>query len=237
MIEDGAFVLHGTTIRGVTIGRNRLVPIGETITTQREADALPRKGDPQSDFQREVLEVNAEFAEGYVEIYREDGQPEVIGVSRSPRTEFNTGRAPTIGRNLRREPFARIVGDVRLGANASVGRRTSIRADEGAPITIAADADIEDRVTFHALSGTSVTIGARLDTDDNVVFHGPLVVGDDLNIADEAILFRAVVGNRVTMGDSSIVAGPADDPIDIRDGVTVPEGAVITTQAQADALR
>ena len=45
-----------------------------------------------------------------------------------------------------------------------------------------------------------------------------------------------MVGNGVTIGDSAIVAGPADDPIDLPDGTTVPAGAVITTQAQADAL-
>ena len=71
------------------------------------------------------------------------------------------------------------------------GRRTSIRADVGSPFIIGDSADIEDRVTFHALSGTSIRIGANLDTDDNVVFHGPLVVGDNLTIADDAVLFRA----------------------------------------------
>jgi carbon dioxide concentrating mechanism protein CcmM len=235
VIGDGTFVLHGATIRNVRIGRSRLVPVGATITTQAEADALPGKAEAQSEFQREVLEVNAEFAEGYAELYREDGFDEVVGISRSPRTEFNRGRRPTIGRGLEREPFARIVGDVRLGARAAVGRRTSIRADEGAPITIGANAEIEDRVTFHALSGTTLTIGDNLDTDDNVVLHGPLVVGDNLTIADDAILFRATVGNGVTIGDSAIIAGPADG-LQIRDGATVPPGAVVTTQAQADAL-
>ena len=161
----------------------------------------------------------------------------MTGISRSPRTSFNRGLRPTIGAGLTREPFARIVGDVRLGPNATVGRRTSIRADEGAPIAIGANAEIEDRVTFHALSGTSIVIGDRLDTDDNVVFHGPLTVGDDLTIGDDAILFRAIVGNGVTIGDSAIIAGPADAPIQLADGTVVPPDAVITSQAQADALR
>ena len=231
VIEDGAFVLHAASISNVRIPRDRLVPVGATITTQAQANRLPRKAEAQAEFQREVLEVNAEFAEGYQELYRREGFDEVVGVSRSPRTTFNRGRRPRIGRGLEREPFARIVGDVRLGASARVGRRTSIRADEGSPFTIGANADIEDRVTFHALKGTSIRIGDDLDTDDNVVFHGPLVVGDKLTIADDAILFRAVVGNGVTVGDSAVVVGPADDPIEIRDGVTIPEGTIITTQA------
>ena len=236
VIGDGAFILHGAVVRNVRIPKNRIVGVGQHVTTQAAANALPLKQEAQADFQREVLEVNEEFAEGYARLYRRGGHDAVVGISRSPHTEFNPGLRPTIGAGLSREPFARIVGDVRLGANATVGRRTSIRADEGAPIIIGPDAEIEDRVTFHALSGTSMTIGARLDTDDNIVFHGPLTVGDDLTIADDAILFRANVGNRVTIGDSAIVAGPADDPIELRDGVTVPPKAVITTQAQADAL-
>ena len=40
VLEDGAFVLHGTTLSNVRIGQNRLVPIGAVITTQAQADAL-----------------------------------------------------------------------------------------------------------------------------------------------------------------------------------------------------
>jgi carbonic anhydrase/acetyltransferase-like protein (isoleucine patch superfamily) len=235
VVEDGAFVLHGATIRNVRIPRDRLVAVGQSITTQAQANRLPRKAEAQREFQLEVLEVNREFAERYQELYREEGFDSVAGVSRSPRTTFNAGREPTIGERFSREPFARIVGDVRLGDDVEVGRRSSIRADEGAPIVVGDGAEIEDRVTFHALRGTSIRIGRNLDTDDNVVLHGPLVVGDDLTIEDDAVLFRANVGDGVTIRDSALVVGPADDPIELRDGVTVPASAVVTTQA--DALR
>lgn len=123
------------------------------------------------------------------------------------------------------------MGDVRLGADSAVGRRTSIRADEGTLIVIGARAEIEDRVTFHALKGTSITIGSDLDTDDNIVFHGPLTVGDRLTIGDDAILFRSQVGNDVKIGERAIVVG-----VTLPDATTVPDDAVIATQAQADAL-
>lgn len=45
-----------------------------------------------------------------------------------------------------------------------------------------------------------------------------------------------MVGDGASVGDSAIVVGAADDPIEIADGTVVPEDAVITTQAQADAL-
>jgi carbon dioxide concentrating mechanism protein CcmM len=236
VISDGAFVLHGARIANVRIPKDRLVPVGAQITTQAPTDALPRKEEANAEFQREVLEVNHEFAEGYRELYRREGYDSVTGISRSPRTSFNPGRSPQIGPGLRREPFARIVGDVRLGAESEVGRRTSIRADEGAPIVIGDSAEIEDRVTFHALRGETIRIGRDLDTDDNVVLHGPLTVGDRLTIADDAVLFRAALGDDVTVGDDALVIGPAGDPIEIPDGTHVPAGAIITSQQQVEAM-
>ena len=237
VLEDGAFILHGAQVSNVRIPRDRIVAVGQVVRTQAAADRLPRKAEAVGEFQEEVLEVNREFAEEYQELYRKRGPAGVIGVGPSPRTSFNRGLSPTIGPGLRREPFARIVGDVRLGARAEVGRRTAIRADEGAPIVVGDDAEIEDRVTFHALKGETIRIGDDLDTDDNVVFHGPLVVGDRLTIEDDAVVVRATIGDGVTVGEDALVVGAAGDPIEVRDGVTVPAGAVITTQAQADALR
>ncbi|KAB8332563.1 carbonate dehydratase [Scytonema tolypothrichoides VB-61278] len=233
VLEDGAFVLHGAKLSNVRIGKDRLVPIGAVITTQAQADALPLKTEANSEFQKEVLEVNEEFAENYSELYEQEGYDAVTGVSAAPRTSWNPQPVqPTLGKNIRFEEFARIVGDVRIGNNSIVGRRTSIRADEGSPIIIGENAEIEDRVTFHALKGTSIRIGNNLDTEDNIVFHGPLEVGDNLTIGDDAVLFRSKVGNNVTIGTGALVVD-----VTLRDGVQVPDNAVITRQEQADALK
>lgn len=215
------------------IPKDRLVPIGATIKTQAQANALPLKTDDNSEFQNEVLEVNEEFAEHYPDLYKEGGFDAVSGVSPAPKTSWNPNPvSPKLGNNVRLEEFVRIVGDVRLGNNSIVGERTSIRADEGSPIIIGNNAEIEDRVTFHALKGTSIKIGNNLDTDDNIVFHGPLEVGDNLTIADDAVLFRSQVGDSVTIGTGAVVVG-----VNLPDGIQVPDNAVITTQAQADELR
>lgn len=232
VLEDGVFVLHGAQVSNVRIPRDRLVPNGARITTQAQANALPLKTEASAEFQEEVLEVNAEFAESYAELYRTKGFDAVNRPSAAPRTSWNPRPVPpTLGRNVKLAEFARIVGDVRLGANSVVGRRTSIRADEGAPIIIGENAEIEDRVTFHALKGTSIQIGANLDTDDNIVFHGPLTVGSDLTIGDDSVLFRSKVGDNVSIGSGALVID-----VTLRSGVTVPDGARITTQRQADAL-
>ena len=232
VLEDGVFVLHGATVTGVRIPQDRLVPIGAVITTQAQANALPKKSQANSDFQNEVLEVNEEFAENYSELYAQKGFDAVTGATSAPKTSWNpTPVKPTLGKGVRLEEFARLVGDVQLGANSVVGHRTSIRADEGAPIVIGENAEIEDRVTFHALKGTSIRIGKNLDTDDNIVFHGPLEVGDNLTIKDDAILFKSKVGNRVEIDRGAIVVG-----VTLKDGAQVPAQAVIITQDQADAL-
>ncbi|WP_373525315.1 hypothetical protein [Nostoc sp.] len=85
---------------------------------------------------------------------------------------------------------------------------------------------------LHGAKISNVRIGKNLNTDDNIVFHGPLEVGDNLTIEDDAVLFRSKVGNNVTIGTGAIVVG-----VTLEDGVKVPEAAVITTQEQADTLK
>lgn len=232
VLEDGAFVLHGAIVSNVRIGKDRIVPTGAVIKTQSDADALPLKTDGHAKFQKDVLHVNHEFAEKYGELYEKNGFDAVTGVSAAPQTSFNPGKVlPTLGKNVKISEFARLVGDVKIGDNSVVGRRTSIRADEGTPITIGENARIDDRVTFHALEHTSLSIGRNLRVGPNVVLHGPLVVGDNLDIATDAILFRSKVGNGVVIGTGAIVVD-----VTLRDGVAVPNGAIIDSQAKADAL-
>ncbi len=152
VLEDGAFVLHGARLENVRIKRDRLVPIGSVITTQAEADALPLKTEDNAEFQNEVLEVNEEFAEHYAELFESEGFDAITGASPAPATSWNPNPvSPTLGDNIQLDEFVRLVGDVRLGSNSSVGQRTSIRADEGAPIIVGNGAVIEDRVTADAL--------------------------------------------------------------------------------------
>lgn len=237
VLRDGAFVLHGATLTNVTIPKDRIVPVGAVIRNQRDANALPKKTDANSEFQEEVLQVNHEFAEHYQDLYRDEGYYSVIGAGPAPRTSFNPGLRPRIARGTDLEPYARVVGDVRIGPDGHVGRRSSIRADEGSPIIIGARAQIEDRVTFHALKGTDIRIGDDLNTDDNTVFHGPLTVGDRLSVTDDAVVFRAVIGDDVSIGEGALVVGPADEPLVVPSGTRIPARSVITSQAQVDALQ
>jgi carbon dioxide concentrating mechanism protein CcmM len=136
--------------------RGLLVGVGQIVDKQSEADALPTAEEATEEFRREVLEVNEEFAEGYIELYKEEGKEALTGIGPNPETTFNPKEIePQVPEDLAVGRFVRIVSDVRIGENSEVGRRSAIRADEGVPIVIGENADIGKRVTFHALRAPS----------------------------------------------------------------------------------
>ena len=236
-LENGAFVLHGATVENVTIPENRLVGAGEQITTQAQADALPEAEPATEEFRQGVLDVNAEFAEGYVELYETEGYEAVVGpTGPNPETQFNEQAEPQVAEPFEIQEFVRIVGDVRMGPNSQVGQRTAIRADEGSPIVIGANADLDDRVTFHALEETDIQIGDDLTAADDVVFHGPLQMGNGVTAEDRSVVFRAIVEDGVQIGEEAVIAGPAIEEgeelsFTIPAGTVIPDGAVITDEA------
>jgi carbon dioxide concentrating mechanism protein CcmM len=240
-VGDGAFIQHGAYVEGVKIPQNAYVDVGQEVTTQEQADALPTAEEATEEFRREVLEVNKEFAEGYIEIYEEEGEEALTGIGPSSKTSFNPKKfEPAVPDSTVVGRFVRIIGDVRMGENSSVGEWSAIRADEGVPIVIGEDADIGERVTFHALKGTELKVGNRLTAGDGAVLHGPLEVGDNLRVGERGVVFRCKVGDDVTVGEGAIIAGPvAEDGVselEIPDGTDIPVGAVITNQKDLDSV-
>ena len=61
--SEGAFIQHGAHVEGVEIPENAYVDVGQEVTTQEQADALPEAEADTEEFRREVLDVNKEFAE------------------------------------------------------------------------------------------------------------------------------------------------------------------------------
>ena len=226
--SEGAFIQHGAHVEGVEIPENAYVDVGQEVTTQEQADALPEAEADTEEFRREVLDVNKEFAEGYIELYDGgDGYEEVIAVGPNPETSFNPEQVePQIGE------FVRIVGDARVGENSQIGQWTAIRADEGTPIIVGERANIDDRVTFHALKGTDIRIGDDLTAGHDVVLHGPLEMGDGISVEDDAVV----------IGEGALVVGPAPEeeggelPLRIPEGTKIPAGAVITSTEDLEAL-
>ncbi len=238
-LEDGAFVLHGARVENVTVPENAFVGVGRVVDEQSEADALTTAGEGTEEFRREVLEVNEEFAEGYIELYEEEGEEALAGIGPNPKTSFNPNKIePEVRDSVVVGRFARIVGDVRMGENSSVGTRSAVRADEGSPITIGGGANIAERVTFHSLKDTEIRIGNGLIAGNDVTLHGPLEVGNNLWVGNRGVVFRVRVGDDVTVGEGAIVAGPAGEELELEipDGTNIPDGAVITNQEELDAI-
>jgi len=232
-VGEGAMVMHNTTVENVVIPPNRITPLGVQITTQAEADALPEVTEANDEFKHEVQGVNVAFAEGYIALFAQLGRRGMEGVGPNPSTEFNpTSVIPQIGTGTILAELVRIVGDVRLGEESTVGQRSALRADEGTPIVIGRRARIQSRVTFHALKGTSVTVGDNAQIGDGNVVHGPVSIGDNFVSEDDCVVFQATVEDNVTVRSGATVAG---DFI-LREGTIVPEGSVITSQEEADAL-
>src|SRR5918998_3824328 len=110
-LEDGAFVLHGARVENVTVPENALVGVGQIVDKQSEADALPTAEQATEEFRREVLEVNEEFAEGYIELYKEEGEEALTGIGPNPKTSFNSREEPVVPAGVTLGRFVRVVGD------------------------------------------------------------------------------------------------------------------------------
>ncbi len=132
-VENGAFILHGALVEGVMIPENKLVGVGEEIITQEQADALPDAEAGTEAFREGVLDVNAEFAEGYIELYENEGYEAVIGVGPNPETSFNGQTESQVGEEVELQEFVRIVGDSRLGPNAQGSARGQLSGPTRGP--------------------------------------------------------------------------------------------------------
>ncbi len=243
-IGDGALIYHGARVEGVEIPENSYVAAGEVVTDQRTADELPTIEETGVDkyYQEALLDVHKELTQGYIDLFETEGYDALLDVGVNPETSWNSEQIePQIGESVELDEFARIVGDVRLGDNSSVGRRTAIRADEGTPMIIGPGAAIDDRVTFHAVKGSDIRIGEFLVVGDDAVFHGPLEMGNENVVGDDAVVFRVRVGDDVRIGDRAVIVGPEAPgekiTLEIPDGTLIPAGAVVTSEEDVQALK
>jgi carbonic anhydrase/acetyltransferase-like protein (isoleucine patch superfamily) len=113
-------------------------------------------------------------------------------------------------------PLAAVIGDVTLGARASVWPTAVIRADSAA-IRIGADTNVQDGSVLHVDVGFPLVIGARVSIGHRAVLHGASVE-DDCLIAMGAILLNGVV-----VGAGSLVGAGAV----CREGMRIPPRSVV----------
>ncbi|QNP73985.1 gamma carbonic anhydrase family protein [Streptomyces roseirectus] len=126
------------------------------------------------------------------------------------------GKEPRIDPAAFVAPTASVIGDVTLGAGASVWYGAVLRGDVES-ITVAAEANVQDNVTLHADPGFPVSIGERVSVGHNAVVHGATVEADCL------VGMGATILNGAVIGAGSLVAAQAL----VTQGTVVPPGSLV----------
>ena len=112
--------------------------------------------------------------------------------------------SPSLGEGAWAAPSADLIGDVRLGARASVWFGAVIRADN-TPIIIGEESNIQDGAVGHSDPGAPLTIGKRVTVGHQAILHG-CSVGDLALIGMGArVLNGAVIGDRCLVGAGALV--------------------------------
>jgi carbonic anhydrase/acetyltransferase-like protein (isoleucine patch superfamily) len=129
-------------------------------------------------------------------------------------------------------PGAVVLGNVTLGARASVWYGAVLRGDMDA-IVIGEATNLQDGAIVHVDEGAPVRIGARVGVGHRAILHG-CTVEDDCLIGMGSVLL-----NGAHIGTGSVVAAGAVVP----EGSRVPPGSLVVgvparvTRAVDDALR
>ncbi|MDA8257501.1 MAG: gamma carbonic anhydrase family protein [Betaproteobacteria bacterium] len=113
-------------------------------------------------------------------------------------------RQPSLGRDTWVAPNATVIGDVRLGDNASIWWNAVLRADNDT-ITIGAESNIQDGSVLHADEGVPLTLGARVTVGHMVMLHGCSIGDETLIGIKSVILNKAVIGRHCIIGANSLI--------------------------------
>jgi carbonic anhydrase/acetyltransferase-like protein (isoleucine patch superfamily) len=111
---------------------------------------------------------------------------------------------PRLGGGAWAAPSADLIGDVRLGAGASVWFGAVVRADN-TPIVVGEESNIQDGSVCHSDAGFPLTIGARVTVGHQAILHGCTVADDCLIGMGARILNGAAIGPECIVGAGALV--------------------------------
>jgi carbonic anhydrase/acetyltransferase-like protein (isoleucine patch superfamily) len=111
---------------------------------------------------------------------------------------------PLLGEGAWVAPSADLIGDVRLGARASVWFGAVLRGDN-TPLILGEDTNFQDGAVGHSDAGFPLTIGARVTVGHQAILHG-CTIGDDCLIGMGArILNGAAIEMECIVGAGALV--------------------------------
>ncbi|HTM19012.1 MAG TPA: gamma carbonic anhydrase family protein [Kofleriaceae bacterium] len=124
---------------------------------------------------------------------------------------FN-GVSPRIGDGVFLAETAAVIGDVTIGARASIWYGVSLRGDVF-HIRVGAETSIQDNTVIHVTSGKHATeVGERVTVGHSAVLHG-CTIGDRCIIGmGSIILDRARIGRHCIVGAGALVTPGTDIP-------------------------
>ena len=111
---------------------------------------------------------------------------------------------PTFAPGAWAAPSADLIGDVRLGARASVWFGAVIRADN-TPILIGEDSNIQDGAVCHSDPDAPLVIGARVTVGHQAILHGCTIADDCLIGMGARILNGAMLASECLVGASALI--------------------------------
>lgn len=126
------------------------------------------------------------------------------------------GIAPDIAPTAWVADSAQVMGDVKLGADASVWFGTVVRGDTSS-ITIGEGSNVQDASVLHADLGMPLVIGRHVTIGHQVMLHG-CTIGDETLIGIGAIVLNgAKIGKNCLVGAGALVT----------EGKEFPDGSMI----------
>ncbi len=123
---------------------------------------------------------------------------------------------PSIAASAWIAPSADLIGDVRLGDEASVWFGAVIRADN-TPIIVSARTNIQEGAMLHSDPGAPLTIGEGATVGHHAILHGCTIGPNVLIGMGATVLNRAVIGENSLVGAGALVT----------EGKSFPPGSLI----------
>lgn len=199
--------------------------------------------------QRVVVEAPSEEGQERGRVFNPPGLVDFTTGPNVP-TSFNTTiERPVVADSSYVHPQATLVGFVSLDARVFVAPQAAIRADVGQNVRIEEESNVQPGAVIQGeateekgrpslknqvvVNGNaySVYLGRRVSVAAHAQVHGPAMVGEDVFVGMQALVQHARIGKGSIIAPRAAVIG-----VVVPEGRYVPVGAVITKQADADAL-
>lgn len=249
-IAEGAIVEKDTLVfgfarlaPGVTLPSGRKTLPGVNILTNAQA-LSPTHTAPMTEADRQfiqaVISLNLVHALGYPALEANDPS-NVQGINYDPGLITSCPCLPTIGGEITRLPSFRnrIVGDVRMTDKLEkldevMGKRISLRADEGKPLVIDEIEEMGSRTLVHTFVGTKLELGKHGTYGYRSIVHSApdfdpadpdfnlTKTGRNFNLGAEAVFFQSQAGDDVKIGRRSFVILSK-----LSDGTVIPARKVV----------